>query len=484
MTGEVRVGEQFAGYRIESVLGRGGMSVVYLARDLALERRVALKVMAPELAQDERFRERFIQESRAAAALDHPNIVPIYEAREVDGLLYIAMRYVRGTDLRTLLAREGPLGPRRTVGIVGQAAAALDAAHAAGLVHRDVKPANILLAAAPDGGAEHVYLADFGLTKVGAGQSLTATGQFVGTVEYVAPEQIEGKDVNGRADVYSLGCVLFECLTGAPPFHGDVDVATLWAHVHEKPPAVTDIRPELPQALDGVIAKALSKSPELRHRTAGELATAAREVVGLGSDERPTGTPPQAPLPRRRALLAGGVAAVVVVVVGLLVFLLSTRGAHPQAAPPATSSASVSPSSPPATAATTASLVEGTGLFRLDAQTGTPAARIGADVSESATAGLGSISDFVVGEGGLWAYDGQAGTLIEVKPQTRAVAAIVPVNQQGGIYDAQGSIWVETEFPTEPSRSIPSTGAWRGRSGFPLTRPARFGLPGRGSPGF
>ena len=220
MAGGLGVGSEFAGYRVERLLSRGGMSVVYLAEDLKLGRRVTLKILAPDLADDPSFRARFINESRAAAGLDHPNIVPIYAADEADDHLFIAMRYVRGTDLDVLIREEGPLSLRRTAAIVRQIASALDAAHREGLVHRDVKPANILVT--PGGGSEadHAYLTDFGITKRPAqGAITTRTGEIMGTVDYVAPEQVEGKPVDFRADVYSLGCVAYQSLTGRVPLH-------------------------------------------------------------------------------------------------------------------------------------------------------------------------------------------------------------------------------------------------------------------------
>src|SRR5438876_6434753 len=212
----VVVGTELAGYRIESLLGRGGMGVVYRARDLALERDVALKLLAPELAEDIRFRERFLRESRLAASLDHPAIIPIYDAGEVGGHLYIAMRLVDGTDLKRLLADEGVLAPERAFGLLAQVGDALDAAHERGLVHRDVKPSNVLV---DERG--HCYLADFGLSRRLAehGPGLTG-GRSLGTVDYVAPEQIRGEELDGRADLYSLGCLLYECLVGSPPFTG------------------------------------------------------------------------------------------------------------------------------------------------------------------------------------------------------------------------------------------------------------------------
>ena len=222
-------GATFARYRVESLVGRGGMGVVYRARDLSLERPVALKLIAPELAQDEHFRARFLKEPRLAASLDHPSVVPIYEAGEWEGQLYLAMRYVEGSDLRTLLDGDGELSPERTVGILTQVADALDAAHRRGLVHRDVKPANVLL---DEEG--HAYLTDFGITKQLGGMSTDSEG-LVGTLDYLAPEQIRGEEVDGRADCYALGCVFYECLAGTPPFRRATEAETLWAHMQEEP---------------------------------------------------------------------------------------------------------------------------------------------------------------------------------------------------------------------------------------------------------
>jgi DNA-binding beta-propeller fold protein YncE/tRNA A-37 threonylcarbamoyl transferase component Bud32 len=269
---DLRIGAELLGYRVEALLGRGGMSVVYRAEDLRLKRKVALKLLAPELAEDERFRERFLRESELAASLDHPHIVPIYDAGEVEGQLYIAMRYVEGTDLKSLLRREGPLEPKRALALLADLADALDAAHQRGLVHRDVKPSNALLDS-----AEHVYLADFGLTKSASDRSaLTVTGRIIGTVDYAAPEQIEGKPVDGRADVYSLGCLLYECLSGEVPFLRDSELAVLWAHVNEPPPKLAAY-----PALDPVIARALAKNPAERYATCAELVEAARQALGL-----------------------------------------------------------------------------------------------------------------------------------------------------------------------------------------------------------
>jgi WD40 repeat protein len=275
-----RVGTQLAGYRIESLLGWGGMSVVYLAEDLRLNRRVALKLLAAELAEDASFRDRFLRESKLAASIDHPNIVPIYEAGTTDDLLFIAMRYVEGRDLKERLQR-GRLQPAEAIGILAQVASALDAAHVRGLVHRDVKPSNVLLdaGARPDG-SDHVYLADFGLTKQISDETEIADGgNLLGTIDYVAPEQITGEEIDGRADVYSLGCVLYECLVGQVPFRRDSDLAVVFAHLETEPPAPSAHRQELPVAFDAVISRGLAKEPEDRYSSCRELARAALAVV-------------------------------------------------------------------------------------------------------------------------------------------------------------------------------------------------------------
>jgi serine/threonine protein kinase/WD40 repeat protein len=280
---DLQPGTEVTGYRIERTLGRGGMSVVYLAEHDWLQRKVALKILSPQLAEDERFRERFVRESRLAASLDHPNVIPIYEAGASGGDLFIAMRYVEGTDLRTLLHDGGPLQPARAVAIVRQVAAALDAAHEQGLVHRDVKPGNVLLARQRGSEAgEHVYLSDFGLTKRSASDSgITGTGQFVGTLDYAAPEQFKGGVPDARTDVYSLGCVLFECLTGLPPFRSENDAGLMYAHLQEPPPLVTSERPELPGTVDGVLAKAMAKAPSDRYASAGALADEVSRALGI-----------------------------------------------------------------------------------------------------------------------------------------------------------------------------------------------------------
>src|SRR5438105_509239 len=265
-----RIGTELAGYRIVEPIGRGGTSVVYRAEHVRLGRQAALKLLAPVLGEAG-FRERFLRESQLAASIDHPSILPVYDAGEEDGVLYIAMACVEGSDLKTLLAEQGRLPLRRTLRIIGQVGSALDAAHARGLVHRDVKPANILVAE-----DDHAYLSDFGAVKELASGGTTRTGSFVGTLEYSAPEQIEGGAVDARTDVYALACVLYECLAGAPPFHRPSDVAVLNAHLHAEPPKLTEAAPELPEGLERVIGKALSKSPLDRYGSCGELVSAAR----------------------------------------------------------------------------------------------------------------------------------------------------------------------------------------------------------------
>jgi tRNA A-37 threonylcarbamoyl transferase component Bud32/streptogramin lyase len=270
---DIRLGTVIAGYRVEERIGRGGMSVVYRADHLRLKRKVALKLLAPELAEDESFRERFLRESELAASLDHPNVVPIYDAGEAEGLLFIAMRYVEGTDLKALLQREGALSPERAIGFAGQLAGALDAAHERSLVHRDVKPSNVLLAGRA--GKEHCYLSDFGLSTSASDRNAPVDARhMVGTIDYVSPEQIRGDEVSGAADVYSLACLLYECLTGRVPFEGKSDVAVVFAHLEESPP-----RAGLADELDAVLERGMAKDPQRRWETAGALVAAARAAI-------------------------------------------------------------------------------------------------------------------------------------------------------------------------------------------------------------
>ena len=268
---ELPTGSLVAGCRIEAIVGRGGMGVVYRATQLSLDRQVALKAIAPEFAGDVTFRERFKRESRIAASIEHPNVIPVYEAGEGEGVLYLIMRYVEGTDLRALIdGRKGGLEPERASRLVGQVAAALSAAHRRELIHRDVKPANVLIDPAEE--REHAYLTDFGIARHSAATSgLTHTGAVIGTIDYLAPERIQGDGGDGRADVYALGCVLFEALTGTTPFERDNDVAKMYAHMSAPVPSARERRPELPAELDELAQRAMAKDPGDRFATAAEM---------------------------------------------------------------------------------------------------------------------------------------------------------------------------------------------------------------------
>ena len=350
------LGATVAGYRIEAVAGRGGMGIVYRARDTALERLVALKVIAPEHARDRRFRARFMRESRASAGIDHPNVIPVYEAAEDDeGKLYIAMRFVDGPDLGRLLHEGGALAPLPAAEIVAQAASALDAAHARGIVHRDVKPGNVLLTRAV---RPHVYLTDFGLVRwEDATTSLTSTEGWLGTPDYAAPEQVDGRRADARTDVYALGCVLFAALAGRPPFAEVPLLRKAAAHLEERPPALREIDPAIPRAFEEVVSRALAKDPAERYQAAGSLGAAAlaaaraprgrartartRRLVGRVRRPPAPRTMPTArivePAPRRRARLVArvliaagtvaGVAAAIVVALGVV----ALGGAHNRA---------------------------------------------------------------------------------------------------------------------------------------------------------
>ena len=272
---DLELGAVFAGCRVEEIIGRGDMGVVYRADELALQRAVALKVIRPDNSREERFRQRFQRESRTAASIDHPNVIPILEAGDEDGTLFITMRLVEGTDLRALIADEGRVDPGRAARIVRQVGAGLDAAHKRGLVHRDVKPANVLLAR-----GDHVYLSDFGLAKQATeGGGLTRQGSIVARAEYVAPEQITEDRVDARTDVYALGCLLFESLTGQAPFAGDGGNAMM-AHVDAPPPSAAALVPGLPAAFDQVVSRAMAKNPDDRYQSAGDLGDAAMVAAG------------------------------------------------------------------------------------------------------------------------------------------------------------------------------------------------------------
>ena len=393
---DARIGSEVAGYRIVSVLGQGGMGTVYLAEQTSPRRNVVVKLLRPDLSRDEAFRQRFVHESEAAASTEHPNIVPIYSAGEADGVLYIAMRYVEGDDLRHLISNRGPLPPDRAIEIVSQIASALDVAHARGLVHRDVKPGNILL---DEGG--NAYLSDFGLIKRSTVDTgLTETGQFMGSIEYCAPEQIRGDEVDGRADVYSLACVLFESIAGRPPFQRDTEVATLYAHLEQDPPRLASDGSGPVRELDPVVAKAMAKRPSDRYASAGEFARAARHVAGVTSGERQAAAPRS---PRGRILLVAGALAAALAAAGLALALSSGDDGTP-------------PSDPAATGSLT-NVVQ-----RIDPRTGEVMQSIGGINQKAENL---RVSGFAAGEGGLWVTN--FANLQHVDPVSGTVRANVSI---------------------------------------------------------
>ncbi len=337
----VVLGETIAGYRLEAVAGRGGMGVVYRATQLRLGRTVAFKVIAPDFARHAEYRRRFQREARLAASIEHPNVIPVYEADELEsGELYLAMRWVEGTDLRELLAHEGVLPARHAARLLAPVARALGAAHARGLVHRDVKPANILIAHGGDTDGEHVYLTDFGIARAPDEEpGLTRTGAFVGSLAYAAPERIEGEQGGPAADIYALGCVLFETLTGHVPFNRESELATMRAHLDDPVPSVCAEAARVPPELDEVVRIALAKAPGQRFASANELALAIETAVTGATMTRPapaasrpeaniadrtsdeTVVPRAAPRRSRRAavIALGALAASAIVVLALIV---------------------------------------------------------------------------------------------------------------------------------------------------------------------
>jgi ABC-type branched-subunit amino acid transport system substrate-binding protein len=449
MSDVLAAGTTVAGYRIEELVGRGGMGVVYRATDLELERPVALKVIAPELAGDPGFRERFLRESRLAASLGHPHVLPVYRAGDADGALFLAMRYVHGEDLRALLRRQGSLPAERALGICGQVAEALDAAHRKDLVHRDVKPGNVLLDE-----HEEAYLADFGLTKE-VGDSSTQTGHIVGTFDYLAPEQIRSEELDGRTDEYALACVLYECLSGEPPFHRRTEAETLWAHMQEGPPGLREY-----PALDPVLARGLAKDKAERYPSCGEFLAAAHAALGL-----------EAPAVRRRRLRIGRrlllAGAALVAAAGIAVAVVElTGGASSALATPAPNSLiEIDPGrNKPVTQVVvggnpTALAVDQGSVWALNADDQT-ISRIDRKTKLQKSFGVGTTpTDLAVGEGAVWVGNGApsptsefAGPILSsvsrVDPDTFGVLGTsrLPSTGEGGdqgdsLVVGKGAIW-------------------------------------------
>jgi YVTN family beta-propeller protein len=441
-----RLGTRLAGYRIQALLGRGGMGVVYLAEQTGPHRQVALKLLSAPATASQAFRERFLRESELAATIDHPNVLPVYDAGETDGVLWIAMRHVDGIDLAALLEREGPLAPGQALAIGGQVAGALDAAHARGLVHRDVKPANVLLAM-EDGAVAHAWLADFGLTKrIGGARGLTASGQVLGTIDYVAPEQVEGGQVDGRADQYALGCVLFESLTGEVPFRRDSELAVLWAHVNDPPPRIGEHRPDLPAALDDVIGRALAKDPGDRYPSCGALVAAAqaaltgtapaglRHRLGRAVGRRTgRGRRPGRPWLTRRSSLVLTITAAVLSAVLLVAAVVLARDEGAPAVP-----------------TTPAVLPAANHAVRIDP----------GSLQAVAAVPVGTDPAAVVGGGGLvWVANQRDGTVSVIDPATNQVQQTIPASGSGpvgpggpGVAYAGGSLWVANATQRQVAR--------------------------------
>ena len=398
---------------------------MYRATDERLGRPVALKLVAPELATDPGFRGRFLREAQLAASLDHSHVVPVHGAGEADGQLWLAMRFVEGEDLGALLRREGPLAPTRAVELCSQVADALDAAHTKGLVHRDVKPANVLVT--EEGGREHCYLSDFGLARSGSERPAPKEAAHLsGTIDYTAPEQIAHEPIDARADVYSLACVLYECLTGEPPFARPRTMATLFAHVQEEPPSLHETRPELPEAIDSVVAKALAKTPGDRYETCGDLCSAARTALGLETASR---------FSRRTLVLgAGGAALVAAAAVAVPAVLLGRDDRAPAAGPK-----SILPLPSPS-------------LVRLDPRTSEPVAAIPVGPNPVGVA---------VGEGSVWVIDSDDQTLSRIDPEHERLVDTVSlalVQEPPSLVAAgEGAVW--TLFPFSGLRYDPAAGS-------------------------
>ena len=419
-----------AGFRVGALVGEGAMGVVYRAKGDD-GRSVALKVLSPELARDERFRQRFLRESKVASALEHPHVVRTLAYGEDDGVLYLAMEFIEGSDLRQLLKQDGRLDPTRALELLGQVADALDAAADKGLVHRDVKPGNILVTTDSDG--EHAYMCDFGLARhVSSVSSLTGERGFVGTIDYVPPEQIEGGAIDRRADVYSLGCVLFECLAGERPYARDSELAVVFAHLNEPPPRLSDVRPDLPDAFDSVFATALAKSPDDRYSSCAELVDAARAALHGKSFVRRK-------LRRRRALLVG---IAVVVAAGATAGALVATRSGPAGVHTGTTAESV------ALSPSTVSLI--------DAKTH----RVVGRVASSKRAGFANgVWGMAFSRDAAWLVVGPKQSIVRVNLARRKVTSVTRLPWlPGGVTTGAGSVWVAQDFGFQLAQIDPANG--------------------------
>jgi YVTN family beta-propeller protein len=484
---ELARGTVFAGHRIEGVAGRGGMGVVYRATHLALDHTVALKIISPELARDVVFRRRFETESRAAVSIRHPNVVQVHNAGEEDGLLFVTMDLIEGSDLRGVINREGRVEPDRAVAIIAQVASALDAAHARGLVHRDIKPGNILIERRD--GEEHAYLTDFGLTKrIEASTDITASGGFVGSLDYVAPEQIRGERVDARTDVYALGCVLYEALAGRVPFERQEEkVAKIYAHLQREPPSLLGAVPDLPPELGAVVTRALEKEPERRFPSAGDFARAAdaaltgmpvsqpERSVGRGAAapgepvdeaEAPTMTITDEPRSRGRRLPMAIAAAVALAAAAIVAWVLVSGdgdgdgagdgGAGPRPDGRARVVGEPIPvgAAPVQVAANdqgvwVGSLGEGR-VYRID-----PAAE-----RATAEAEVGEPEGIALGFGSVWVASRAGNELVRIDPDTGEEMARIAVGPDpGGVLVGRNHVWVAVGGSDEVVRIDPSDNA-------------------------
>ncbi|HKF80641.1 MAG TPA: serine/threonine-protein kinase [Thermoleophilaceae bacterium] len=477
-------GSVVAGCRIEEVIGRGGMGVVYRATQESLRRRVAVKLIAPEVAGNPDFRERFKRESLLAASIEHPNVIPVYDAGETEDLLYLVMRFIEGIDLRALIDSEGALDPRRAARIVGQLAEALGAAHRRGLIHRDVKPANVLIERS--GGSEHAYLTDFGIARdLGSTTALTRVGSVVGTLDYIAPERLETGGGDGRSDLYALGCVLFETLTARVPFPKDSDVAKMYAHMNEPVPSARDLRPEVPEGLAAVAAKAMAKSPDDRYDTADEFAEAL-----AGDVTAPTQPAPPGPLEPPTRLTPGATAPGPTPPEATPLEATPPEATAPGPTPPGptppevTAPGPAAPAPPPAGPPTGPTRrLRSASRRRLGVIAAVAAAVAVVAVAVLVLAGgsdeqggrrgsgggspralspidVGRGADGVeVGAGSVWVANKNRGTLLRVDPASRSVASATQVGANpDSVAVAGGTVWVTNTDDDDVSRVNTRTG--------------------------